>query len=497
MNYNKKLLFLSSIAMLTSIASCGGQKNSVVDNNSNVTSVPVDASITQSEAEVDVAAKRTFHVPAEGFDVNKETKIVFYHTMNKNLQQVLEAYITDFNEIYPNIIVEHHPIGGYDDVKDQNTQAISTGKNDCDLAYCYPDHIASYNKANSVYILDELIDSNVEITRRDGSKEKVGFTQAQKDDFVEAYWNEGKSLGDGYMYALPLTKSSEVMYYNKTFFEEHNLNVPTTWQEMFNVCKQIKAIDALSIPLGYDSSSNLFITLCEQNNTGYTSEDPNNHYLFDNETNRSIVQDFKNMYDLGYITTKGLYGTYTSGLFTETGIGQKSYMSIGSSAGATNQVPANNTIDGSKPFEVGIARIPQEDPNNGKVISQGPDICLFNNGDNQKALAAWLFTKFLTTNVEFQAQFSMTSGYTPVIKSVNDNEVYAEWLSQADGYDKLPALSTKTCVDQASWYFTSPAFVGSSEARLEVGELIDAALSGSKTIDGAFKAAMENLSRVK
>ena len=374
MNYNRKILILASSLMIATLVGCGETNQSVAPSNDSapVESTPTESTPAESTpATVDVS-KRIFHVPSSGFDTSKEVNIVFYHTMNKNLQQVLEAYIDDFNKLYPNIVVEHHAIGGYDDVKDQNTQAISSGKNDCDLAYCYPDHIASYNKANSVYALNELIDSNVEIqvpkfdpdteeVERDGSgnvvyqTETIGFTQAQKDDFIEAYWEEGYSIGDGNMYALPLTKSSEVMYYNKTFFETNNLQVPSTWNEMFKVCEDIKKIDPASIPLGYDSSSNMFITLCEQYKTGYTSADANNHFIFDNATNKEIVEGFKSMYSLGYLTTKGLYGTYTSGLFTETGAtAQKSYMSIGSSAGATNQMPPKDTITGSAPFEVGI-----------------------------------------------------------------------------------------------------------------------------------------------
>ena len=174
-------------------------------------------------------------------------------------------------------------------------------------------------------------------------------------------------------------------------------------------------------------------------------------------------------------------------------------MSIGSSAGAGNQFPAIDDATGKAPFEVGIARIPQVNPEKGKVISQGPDICIFDSKDDQKIMASWLFAKFLTTSVEFQAQFSMTSGYTPVIKSVNQNPVYADWLSDASGttQEGLKALSTKTCVEQADWYFTSPAFVGSSEARDQVGYILDSVFAETKTISEAFDYAMSMCKAVK
>lgn len=430
-----------------------------------------------------------FEVPEGGFDTTADVEIMFYHTMNKNLQEVLDAYIEDFQSMYPNITVYHRAIGGYDDVEDQMTKALSAGENECDIAYCYPDHLASYNKANAIVALEKLVDNTTPITA--DSSETFGFTAEQKADFIGAYWQEGYSLDDGHFYCLPFSKSSEVMYYNKTFFEQHELKVPTTWDEMFAVCKEIKTIDPNSIPLGYDSSSNLFITLTEQYKSGYTTNDPENRYTFNNDKNKEIISKFAKFHQDGYMTTKAIYGSYTSGLFVSTEA-VRSYISIGSTAGATNQIPPVDENTGKRPFEVGIARIPQVDVNNGKVISQGPDVCIFNSGDDQKIMASWLFVKYLTTSVEFQAQFSMSSGYTPVIKSVENNPVYADFLAKADGGANLAALSTKTCLEQESWYFTSPAFDGSSDARNEVGYLLDAAFTGTKTIDQAFEDAYNN-----
>ena len=97
------------------------------------------------------------------------------------------------------------------------------------------------------------------------------------------------------------------------------------------------------------------------------------------------------------MTTKTIHGSYTSSLFVSTDV-LRSYISIGSTAGATNQVPPVDENTGKRLFEVGIAPIPQVDVNNGKVISQGPDVCIFNSGDDQKIMASWLFVKYLTTS---------------------------------------------------------------------------------------------------
>ena len=434
-----------------------------------------------------------FVIPEGGYDGSAVT-ITFYHTMGANLREVLDAFIIEFNKLYPNITVVHEQVGGYEDVRDQIKTELTVG-NQPNIAYCYPDHVALYNVAKAVVTLDDLIASQIEVTRADGGKEILGLTAEQQADFIEGYYAEGKEFGDGKMYTLPFSKSTEVLYYNKTFFTENNLTVPTTWDELEQVCEQIKKIDPTSIPLGYDSESNWFITMCEQLGSDYTSA-TGEHYLFNNDTNKQFVKRFREWYQKEYVTTQEIYGAYTSGLFTAT-TGQRSYMSIGSSAGAKHQRPAADA-SGNYAFEVGIATIPQVDASNPKVISQGPSVCIFKDANPQEVVASWLFVKFLTTNVNFQAAFADASGYVPVLKSVANHPTYAAKMQAADGFDNVTYLSAKVCMEQANAYYTSPAFNGSAKARDEVGSLIQAAFIGDASagldalIDKVFQDAINN-----
>ncbi len=435
-------------------------------------------------------ATSNFTVPEGGYDGSAVT-VSFYHTMGQNLRDVLDAYIVEFNKLYPNITIVSEQVGGYDDVREQISTEIPAG-NQPNIAYCYPDHVALYNLAGAVTTLDDLIASEIQVTRADGTTEVLGLTAEQKADFIEGYYNEGKQFGDSLMYTMPLSKSTEVLYYNKTFFDANNITVPTTWDELEAVCEKIKQIDPNSIPLGYDSEANWFITMCEQYGSDYTSAS-GDHYLFDNDTNKAFVKKFNEWYQKGYLTTQTLYGGYTSGLFTAKE-SPKSYMSIGSSAGATHQRP--DMVDGAYPFEVGIATIPQISADNKKVISQGPSLCVFQKKNPQEVIASWLFVKFLTTNVEFQAEFGMASGYVPVLKSVSQNPVYASYLESADGGNYVSALAAKVCLEQQDAYYTSPAFNGSSTARDQVGALMSKCLTltGSDVdaqIDEAFQDAID------
>jgi hypothetical protein len=101
--------------------------------------------------------------------------------------------------------------------------------------------------------------------------------------------------------------------------------------------------------------------------------------------------------------------------------------------------------------------------------------------------------KFLTTDVAFQAEFSMASCYAPVIKSVQQNTTYQAWLDKASGFNNLTALSVKLALAQSDAYFVSPAFNGSSVARDQVGILMQNALvSTDSNIDSVLKRLFES-----
>jgi len=472
------LLVVAMVVNIVAMTACGEGSNGPTASLDDM-----DAAVTEYG----------WQVPAGGYDGSAVT-ITFYHTMSATaLQPVLNDAIKAFNVLYPNITVEHKQVGGYDDVVDQIRNELTAG-NQPNIAYCYPDHVALYNKAGATVALDNLINSKIEVTDALGNKSVLGLTDEQIANFIPGYYAEGAIYDTrGTMYTLPLSKSTEALYYNKTFFEENNLKVPTTWDEMEEVCRAIKKIDPTCIPLGYDSESNWFITMCEQYGSGYTTLDKNDPFKFDNTQNRAFIERFAGWYKEGLVTTQELYGAYTSELFKNIDAAkQKCYMVIGSTGGANHQVPP---VDGKGDyvFEAGMATIPQINNNNRKVISQGPSLVLFadsakNQITKQEVLASWLFVKYLTTNEVFQAQFSMASGYAPVIKSAQNNETYkADFLDLADGYANLSATSVKLALNQADAYYVSPAFVGSSEARKQVGLIIQNVFAKVLNGEGATK----------
>lgn len=446
-----------------------------------------------------VALVATAAVAIVACDYEENIVIEFYSTMGQKLQAVIETYIKEFNKIYPDITIKHVvQTSKYPQLYTNINTELTSGKGPS-VAYCYPDHVAAYLKKNAVVSLDSYINSTEMV-----EEGRFGNTSAQpiglgdvKNDFVETFYNENyQAFGeDSPMYTLPFAKSSEVIYYDKDFFTANNIPLPTHWwcdetcdadcnTSMEKVCQRIRELDSNSIPLGYDSEANLFITLCEQfqtlpENAGktlYTSVD-GQHYRFDNDVTKGFVTKLNDWYAKKYFTTSTLYGNFTSGLFTSTEA-TRCYMCIGSTGGASYQSPKSDR------FTVGIAKIPYIKGGEMRVISQGPSVVMLKNKNNateEHQLASWLWIKFLTTNLQLQAQFSMVSGYTPVLKTVEDDPVYSEYLNSTEtgtnNEERILALATKTCLSQQDAYYTSPAFNGSSEARVQIETLVAACLA--------------------
>ena len=243
------------------------------------------------------------------------------------------------------------------------------------------------------------------------------------------------------------------------------------------------------VPLGYDSDDNMYITLSAQLGIPYTSlnEDMSGNFLFGGDDlkghpkARDLVKRLRGYYDEGLFVTKGTLpnNTYTSTKFTTEAL----WMSIGSTGGTS--------YNKSDKFEVGVAAIPQQDPANPKVISQGPSICFFKNSKitEQAQINSWKFYKWITSP-ENTAAFAMLTGYEPVRLSAYESDAYVEHKDitkkDADLYTKVANLTSSPAVTGA--YFTSPAFVGSAIAREQVGgiitqTLLEKNLSETHTLD--------------
>jgi len=437
--------------------------------------------------------------------VNYDKTIVFYSTQGDNLQTVAEQAIMAFETKNPGWTVKHVICGGYDNLRDKIIGDLQAGTQP-DVAYCYSDHVARYMTTKKVIDMSTYFETL--------------YTQDEQDDFVEGYIGEGYGSNFagastyGYsndsLLTLPFSKSTEVMYVNEDMLIKAGITnldgtakIPTTWEELWADCATIHTKYPKTTPLGYDSESNWFITMCYQQEWNYTSVD-GEHYTFNNDDTKGWLTQLQTYYNNKLFTTKTEYGSYISNYFINGTVKNKAdsviegcAFCIGSSAGASAQY-----TDG---FKVGVYAIPESTKG---VISQGPSLCMMycdKLKDTTKEDKATMTFKFIQEllDPEFQSAFSRASGYNPVRKSTFDDDTYklftqgknsnGKYLTGSALFISKTAVLAKSLEDN---FFSSPAFNGSTDARTQVGNAILNIMRGM-TPAKALKQAYDNCKEIQ
>lgn len=418
------------------------------------------------------------------YDIN----ITFWHTMGQTLKEKLDRFIKEFQEIYPNVGIEHASQGGYPDLEEKVSSAIPAGTTPT-MAYCYPDHVAEYMESGAILDMTPYVE---------GEETKFAEEDGLLEDIIPTYWQEGCEYKVEGIYSVPYSKSSEIMFYNEDIFKDKSKHasgqeykVPTTWEEMEALMAEIKTDygDTMT-PLGYDSDSNMFITLCQQYGIPYTSiKDGVGSADFNNAAAKSMMTKLVNWVKSGYLTTQGLSsGAYTSTQFAE----GKLAMTIGSTGGTQYNYTEN--------FKVGVAQLPKPAETGAfdfggtlektdKIIMQGPSICFFKKSSPVEREYAWKFYKFIVRAMH-SATWSVTSGYSPIRNSSFTADAMKEYLETPQtGKDGLIQKVVNSYSDLTTRYFVSPAFHGSSTARNQVDGILSNVAQETKSLDQAFADA--------
>lgn len=427
--------------------------------------------------------------------------IRLWHSFSDNILGPTQSIINAFKVDYPNVNVTVEKIvGGYDGLKTTLVQSLASGDIP-HLALGYPDHVAEYLNSKAVASLNPFIES---------TSPGVGFSAAELADFIPGYLAEGKVFDGTNYYSLPFNKSTEAMVYNKTVFDQLGLAAPVTWDDVITATNAIKAaVNAGTIKkkvtadveaeftqvekdamfgLGYDSSSNLFITALRQWGGTYTvaeGTEVEDHLAFNSQPAKDMLTFFQNAANNKQIalpTALEENALYGSTAFKN----QQIFMTVGSTAGINNNVPTDS--NGDLKFEIAAAPIPQKSLTSKAAIQQGTNISMLKIGNKYQRLAAWLLIKAMTST-EHTAAFSMATGYLPVRTSAYESTAFQAYLSpaaSASATNKARAAVTNVAYEQRSYYYSDPAFVGSSRVRSEVGLLMDAVMLANKNVTTAI-----------
>ncbi len=444
--------------------------------------------------------QRSFEIPEE-FDASRQYEISFWAKNDTNITQtqIYEKAIEDFEALYPNITVNLRLYTDYGRIYNDVITNISTNTTP-NVCITYPDHIATYlTGRNSVVPLDELF-----VHEKYGlAGSEVRFDAPSPDEIIPKFLAEC-TIG-GQHYAVPYMRSTEACYINKTYVEELGYSLPETltWDFIWEVSEAATAKNPdgtykingqnVMIPFLYKSTDNMMIQYLCQNNAGYST--PDGKVELFNQTTEDLL------YAVAKHTESGAFSTFKiSGYPANFLNAGQCIFAVDSTAGATWMGSDAPLVDISEDkvvqFETAVMPIPQADPENPRMISQGPSICIFNKEDPQEVLASWLFTQYLLTN-EVQIAYAETEGYVPVTSKAQDSAEYRDYLSRGgqdnNTYYDIKIQATKLLLDHTDDTFVTAVFNGSASLRDAAGYLIEDVTKSVRRKQAVDRAFMETL----
>ena len=444
--------------------------------------------------------------------VDNGNVINVWTTFNDDYGAVINKAIKSMKKKYPEYTVRYKKQnGGYTELKDMVVKGIAVGSYP-DVTVAYPDSVTSFLATGKGLDISKYMND-----------EEVGWTEDDFEDIPEAYISEGQQYSLPGTYSLPICKSTEALFYNRTVLNGLNLSsvddeindgkplddayfAKLTWEELFGkLCPAIAEYDSklasdkkiikykskytnTGAIVGYDSDDNFFITLAEQYGLGYTSlnqQTGKGSVEFVKKTSGGAFDGVEPEYlqlmemfmgatqnhrfgetDYKYLTTSAILSDRTNNIFTGENGGM--LFSIGSTGGTKYQDPT-----GKGGFDVGVTFLPTAEGAPRKAINQGPSIAFLKRGKNEQqeemhAKGAWLFYKELTST-EIGKSWATVTGYAPIRRSVVNSPEYIDYSRTDDKKEAttamLKARNAKLVADNVDNLFSSPIYAKSGKAR--------------------------------
>ncbi len=170
-------------------------------------------------------------VPAAAEPAKLEGDITFWHSFTQGPRlESIQKSADSFMKENPGVKITIETFS-WADFYTKWTTGLASG-NVPDMSTALPNHVVEMLDVDAIIPLDSFID-------------KMG-----RDRFYEAPLKE--MTKDGKTYAVPIYSHAQVMWYRKDLLKANNLEVPTTWDELYAAAKKINSADVYgcSVPFG-------------------------------------------------------------------------------------------------------------------------------------------------------------------------------------------------------------------------------------------------------
>lgn len=388
-------------------------------------------------------------------ELQEPVTIEMWHYMTGKQAETLQEIVEEFNTTNDKGITVNAVAQG--SVADLNKKVIAASQSNTlpAIINVYPDLATGLINEGKIVDLATYIND-----------ENVGMADDMKNDFVDAFIAELSQWEEGKVYGLPMTKSTEVLYVNKTLLEKLGYTMADmenlTMEKLAEISK--KAYDELGIAgFGFDSSSNAYISTLKMGGMNFVELDGTINV--DNEWVREFMPFLQEQTTKGYFRIAG-EDKFLSGPFSN----QKMLTYQGSSAGFAH-------INTNGAFEIGVVEVPVFEGKDKAVIQQGASLFATSTVSAEQQYASYEFMKFLTS-AKNTAKFATSTGYLPVRKSAQDlDSVKALIEDETNLYGQIYNVAQKAL----EYAYYTPAVNNAQSARTSVEEKYAAFVTGNIT----------------
>ena len=425
-------------------------------------SVLAAASVLSMSTGMVFADETTAEVPeiemADASEVDKTT-ISFWHSMGGVNGQAIDTLVQKFNdENEYGITVEAEYQGSYDDALNK-LKSAQIGNMGADLVQVYEIGTRFMIESGWIVPMQSMVNADE-------------YDTSVLEPNLAAYYTINDML-----YSMPFNSSTPLMYYNKDMFDAAGITeIPDSLEAIAQIGDKLLdggAQEVMSLGIyGWFFEQFIGKQGLEYANNGNGRTEAATAVAFDeNGAAANILNEWKNLYDLGYAPNVGKGGDAGLADFSA----GKSAITLGSTA-SLKQILQD--VDGK--FEVGTAYFPKvKSTDEGGVSIGGASLWALDNNDPKKLRATWEFVKFLISP-ESQAFWNAETGYFPVNVDAHDEDVFKENIEKYSQFE--------TAIDQL--HDSAPQYAGAllsvfSEARAIVESEIESMLNGNETVDEA------------
>lgn len=399
----------------------------------------------------------------------KNTSITVWNYYSGTQMEAFDELVSEFNKtvgIDQGIVVWAESKGGVEELTEAMEDSAQGKVGSAEL----PDIFSAYvDTAYTLYKDDMLVNISKYLSEDD------------LEGYVEGFVAEGM-LAPEELYVMPIAKSTELLYLNKTdwevFAKETDASMADfeTWEALAKMAEQYYTWSDGKALFGRDAFANYLIVGSYQLGKEIFKVDNGE---VDVQLDEAVMRKLWDNYAVPYI--KGHYGAF--GRFRSDDVKTGDLLVCAASTTSVSYYSNNITIeDGSTyPIEMEVLSFPNFEGTEPCDVQQGAGMAIVNSGDKEKEKAAVEFLKWFT-DTEQNLDFCVKSGYMPVKKEANDESHINDAIDNAGMTEPLirenALISGKTA--ETTEFYTTPPFEKGGAFRGVLNKYMSEKLDGYK-----------------